>query len=320
VVGGGSAEAPLAYLAEGEAQRLRAELLARAAGLSAHTAEAPERMLVRVPPLRLLMSGVLTVPMLLGLFGLLVGAVALLAGRVGAVGLLVPATLSVLGPLYTSFVRYFEFTVAESPDGLRLRYGLLEHRSQTVPPGRVQAVRLTRPWLWRITTGWGRLEVNVAGYGGESGQAVTGAVLLPVAPIAEARLVLSRALPGVDVERVPLTPVPARARRLDPLTWRRLAAGADERVFVARRGRFRQELDVVPHDKTQSVRWSQGPLQRRLGLASVALDSTPGPVRPVAAHRDAVEAAELVAAQAARARAARSAAAPETWMSGGVVT
>ena len=34
----------------------------------------------------------------------------------------------------------YGFTVAESSDGLRLRHGLLDKRTQTIPPGRVQAV------------------------------------------------------------------------------------------------------------------------------------------------------------------------------------
>ena len=42
VAGGSSSEAPLAYLSEENAQRLRAELLARAAGLHHETPEAPE--------------------------------------------------------------------------------------------------------------------------------------------------------------------------------------------------------------------------------------------------------------------------------------
>ena len=37
--------------------------------------------------------------------------------------------------------------------------------------------------------------------------------------------------------------------------------------------------DVVLHEKVQSVRLSQGWLQRRLGLATLHLDTTPGPVQ-----------------------------------------
>ena len=49
MAGGGSSEAPLAYLSEEAAQRLRAELLARAAGLHHETPEAPEAVLLEVP-------------------------------------------------------------------------------------------------------------------------------------------------------------------------------------------------------------------------------------------------------------------------------
>ena len=49
----------------------------------------------------------------------------------------------------------YGFTVAESADGLRLRHGLLDTRSQTIPPGRVQAVRIREPLLWR-RFGWVR--------------------------------------------------------------------------------------------------------------------------------------------------------------------
>ena len=49
VAGGSSSEAPLAYLSEAAAQQLRAELLARAAGLHHDTPEAPEAVLLEVP-------------------------------------------------------------------------------------------------------------------------------------------------------------------------------------------------------------------------------------------------------------------------------
>ena len=63
--------------------------------------------------------------------------------------------------------------------------------------------------------------------------------------------------------------------------------------------------DVVPHARTQSVRLTQGPWQRRCGLASVHIDSTPGPVRITALHRSVEDVRALVHAQADRARLAR---------------
>jgi putative membrane protein len=202
--------------------------------------------------------------------------------------------------------------VAESPDGLRIRRGLLETRAQTVPPGRVQAVRVVEPWLWR-SQGWCRVELDVAGYVGQGQEAAS--VLCPVAPRAEALRLLARVLPGVDVDAVPLAGVPASARWLDPIAWRALGVGADDRVLVSRSGRLTRVLDVVLHEKVQSVRLSQGPVQRRLGLATVHLDTTPGPVKASAAHRAAGEARALVDAEVERARVSRAAAGPDRWMS-----
>ena len=47
-------------------------------------------------------------------------------------------------------------------------------------------------------------------------------------------------------------------------------------MFITRSGRITERWDVVPHARTQSVRVTQGPWQRSLGLASMHVDSTPG--------------------------------------------
>jgi putative membrane protein len=121
-----------------------------------------------------------------------------------------------------------------------------------------------------------------------------------------ARAVLQRVLPGIDPFAVPLDPVPAQARWRAPLQHRRLGVGATPDVLVTRRGWLVPSWDVVPHARTQSVRVTQGPWQRTLGLASMHVDSTPGPVRITALHRAAGDARSLAAAQADRARAART--------------
>ncbi|HEU4911798.1 MAG TPA: cytochrome P450 [Actinomycetes bacterium] len=316
VAGGSSSEAPLAYLSESGAHELRAELLARAAGLErqegAAAPVAPERVLLKVPLSRLvesqLRSGVVVVSVLGGL-SLLV--VALLTRDPRPLGFALPFLLASGPAAFTGIAGQFDFTIAESPDGLRLRRGLLETRAQTVPPGRVQAVRIREPLLWR-SKGWCRVEINVAGYAGEGQQQAS--VLLPVAPLADALAVLRLVYPGVDPRTVPLAGVPAGARWLDPLQWRFLGAGSDDRVFVARRGRLTRETDVVLHEKVQSVRLVQGRLQRALGLASLHLDTTPGPVRVDAAHRDAPEARRMLDHEVTIARQARATARPDRWM------
>jgi putative membrane protein len=312
VAGGSSAEAPLAYLSEDAAQRLRAELLARAAGLHHETPEAPEAVLLEVPLGRLVEATVRSVALIGGVISLGCFVVmSVLLREPSVLALAIPFAIGVVPVALRNVVTHFGFTVAESPDGLRLRHGLLETRAQTVPPGRVQAVRVVEPLLWR-SQGWVRVEVDVAGYVGQGQQAAS--VLVPVAPRAEALALLARVLPRVDVDAVPVTGVPRAARWLDPVGWRALGVGADDRVLVTRRGRFTKVTDVVLHEKLQSVRMTQGPVQRRLGLASLHLDTTPGPVTASAAHRSATEARALVDAEVQRARVARAAAGPDRWM------
>jgi putative membrane protein len=333
VAGGSGSQVRLSYLRDADARRLRAELLARAAGVrfgeSEPPPEAPERMVLQVPVERLLLSlvrsgtaaGVVLAAAGLGVAGAVTGSPAAVLGAF-------PAVLGAAAVLWQRFALGFSFAVAISPDGLRLRHGLLETRAQTVPPGRVQAVRLTQPLLWRGPDWW-RVEVNVAGYGGGSEGQVSENVLLPVGPRSEAVLVLSLVLPDLGTQD-PLAVVdaglsgeggsggfagvPDRARWLDPVGRRRLGYRLTDRALLARSGRLVRRLDVVPHERTQSLALHQGPLQRRLELASVVLHPTPGPVSPQVPHLDAGVAAALLEEQAARARRARAAAGPERWM------
>jgi putative membrane protein len=313
--GGGAALTRLGFLTEREAVRLRAELLARAAGVAPETPEASESVIVTVPTGVLIRSMLLSWSTVVGVAvaaGLFVVAFAVdLPGL--AVGAL-PEALALGSAAFRHFSTHFDFTVADSADGLRLRHGLLEHRAQTVPPGRIQAIRLVEPLLWRLP-GWVRVEVNVAGYvrHGEEGTSAT-SVLLPVAPRALAVSVIGRLLPGVDLDAIPLRPVPGRARLRRPIGARVLGCGADDAVFVTRRGWLTRQFDILPHGKTQSVRCTQGPWERLLGLATVHLDTTPGPVHVHAAHRDAAEAGRIVVEQSERARLGRRAAGPYRWM------
>ncbi|MFD0482155.1 PH domain-containing protein [Kineococcus sp. GCM10028916] len=336
VAGGSGSKVSLAYLKEEEAQRVRNALLAASAGVvvaeGEDAPEAPQREVVEVPPTRLLLSTLrsgLTIWMVLVLVGLGVGcwfaqSLTPLFGSFAAV-------LGVVSTVWQRFSRGFNFTVADSPDGLRLSHGLLEQRSQTVPPGRVQALRITQPLLWR-SAGWWRVEVNVAGYSGESGSASEqSTTLLPVGTVEELGLVLAIVLPDLgtgeesplDVVRAGLTgtgtdggftPVPRAARWLDPVSWRRRGYRVTEHAFLSRNGRLVRGLDVVPHARTQSLGVAQGPLQRRLGLASVVLHSTPGRVKPRVDHLDPATAARLLTEQSLRSRAARAGSGPEPWM------
>ena len=311
VVGAGDAEAPLAFLAEDRAGALRTQLLDLAAGREAAAedapAPAPDRVLVAVPTSPLVWSTLLGAPLVTVLaVTLAVGAALAVAPSVA--GTVVFTALPLLFGVGSFAVRRvlaeYGFTVAESPDGLRLRHGLLDTRSQTIPPGRVQAVRVREPLLWR-RFGWVRVEVDVAGYGaGREEQSATSA-LLPVAPRQLALDLVARVLGG------PLPPadqpVPGAARWRAPLQAHRLRVGLDDKHVVTTSGVVTTTTDVAPLSKVQSVRLTQGPYERRLGLASVHVDTAgrrlPGAVAP---HRGVTDAAVLLEQVAARARSART--------------
>ena len=75
---------------------------------------------------------------------------------------------------------------------------------------------------------------------------------------------------------------------------------------MAARGRVCRETTWVPLEKVQSVRWVQGPLQRRLGLATVHLDVAGRRVSAKIENRDSAEALQILSTLPDLARAARS--------------
>ncbi|MGW2851167.1 PH domain-containing protein [Streptomyces sp. NPDC001215] len=300
----------LAYLGEDDARALRAELLARAAGFTPEAArkvgEAPMRPLLHVPP------GMLAVSLLLigatwgSLLGALVVPTLVWFGTHSVWSVLVAGLPLVCGAATRStgrFVRAYDWTVGESPDGLRIDHGLLDRAHETVPPGRVQTVRIVEPLLWR-RRGWVRVELNVAGS--------SNSVLVPVAPRPLAESLVAQVLPGVTVPTA-LSRPPRRAAWCLPLWWRGHGLAVTDTVFAARHGLLRRTLSLVPHAKVQSVRLTQGPWQRFRKVADVEVDT--GADKTVRARlRDAEEAAELLYAQADRSRTGRRDARPERWM------
>ncbi|MEU0057310.1 PH domain-containing protein [Streptomyces sp. NPDC006334] len=302
----------LAFLGEDEASALRAELLARAAGFAPETAhevgEAPARELLRVPARELAVALALTG----ATWGALIAALVVLP----VLWLVTESVWTVLAtgvPLLGAagarsvgrFVAEYDWSVGDSPDGLRIDHGLLDRAHETVPPGRVQTVRIVEPLLWR-RRGWVRVELDVAGS--------TDSVLVPVAPREAAEAVIARVLPGVAVpDAAALARPPRRAGRCVPVWWRGYGTAVTDTVFASRHGLLRRSLALVPHAKVQSVRLTQGPWQRLWRVADVRVDSGAG-TTVTARLRDAREAAELLRGQAERSRTGRRDARPDRWM------
>jgi putative membrane protein len=332
VADAGKSAMRLSFLRLDEARRLRAAILARAAGLvpgpdDAGTApEAPEREVLRLSPARILGSTVLS-----GTTLTLVAVAAILAVLAtvfrswAALVAFLPLLLGLVAAYWKSFSTEFNFRIAVSPDGVRLHYGLLDTRSQTIPPGRVQAVGITQGPLERLA-GWYRVHVNVAGYGADRSEGGGRSVLLPAGSRDQVLQVLELLVPDpgtpdpVSVFTAGLAgkdtdggfqPSPRRAGWLDPLAWRRNGYRSTATALLCRHGFIFRSLQVVPHERTQSLGLFQGPLMRRLRLVDFVLHSTPGPVRPVVHHMDLVQARQLFLAQASRAADARRMAQPD---------
>jgi putative membrane protein len=322
VAGTGDSRVVLQYLTDHDARALREEVLARAAGLRPDAGEAPEEVLVTVPTPVLVQSLLRSPAFVWGIVGTAaVIAVTIVSGGFqGILLLLVTGGIPAVA-VVQSFLRHYGFTLAESPDGLRLRSGLTSTMSLTVPPGRVHAVAFVQPFLWR-SRDWVRVELTLAGVQvGDGDQGGFSGVLLPVAPAPLAAAVVDRIVPGLQLEQLSWHPAPAAARWRAPIQWRHLGVAVDERVAATREGRFVRRTAVVPHARVQSIHLRQGPWQRRLGLATTLLDLAPGVVRAAGRHLDAATARHVLDELAARGLQSRRVATPDRWAHpGGSVT
>lgn len=326
-VGGDDSEGKLDALDPALAGRLRAVLLRTAPAPTgaerANDVEESGQVLVRLSPGRLVVAG---------LTGGRVGVVAVLLGfaqdlwfdRLAelnvfdsglADGATNPALVAVVvvGGLVVVFLLsvgatallFWDFTLWRSGDTLRVRRGLLEQRSDTIPLRRIQAVRIEQS-LVRRAFGLAAIKVEIAGRAGSSDQQRQTDVLLPIGRIDEARRLADRVL-GHEVTATPLAAMPsaARTRRITRalvvtaiaclpaiVDVRGLVAGAvvvpalllalaDYRALgwattahhvLARHGVIVQRLWLVPNASVQSLEVSSTPLQRRRGLATLTLE------------------------------------------------
>lgn len=341
-VGGGTTEGRLDALSVPDGQRLRALLLRerdRAAGdapgagpeagsLSTEPAAGgavEEEPLARLGPDRLVVAGLTggrvgVAAALLGflqqvfaerLDDLLEAAPALLGLR----GIVAVVVIALVGAFVLSIVAtvvaYWDFTLTREGPNLRVRRGLLEQRSDTVPLRRVQAVRVEENLVRRLL-GFAAVKVDVAGRSGGEGRD-TG-ILLPLGRRSEAFALARRVLDADDLAAVELAPMPARARNrrlfravveVGVLTvaavvvfdttgllaallllpaasaaigsYRALGHAEVEGFVVARSGLLVRRTAFVPKARLQSLALTATPLQRLRGLATLDLQIARSP-------------------------------------------
>jgi putative membrane protein len=213
--------------------------------------------------------------------------------------------LGLVTAVWRRFNAEYNLRLTEAPDGLRVGSGLVETSAEVIPRGRVQAVRMVEPLLWR-PFGWARLELDVAGRQRRKGEnRAEGKQLRTVLPVGtrdEALALLERIVPGAPR---PDDPPPGRARVKSPLRFRNLAYGCTGDCVVTRSGRLGRVTSWVPLAKVQSLRWAQGPLQRRLRLADVFVDTAGRNVGAALRDRDEDESRAELERLGELARAAR---------------
>ena len=321
----GNSTTKLRYLTRSKASRFRDYLLTRAHGHQASIRDLDQQSvasvftdlglndqpLVQVTPQRLIFSFLLSTEWLIPASI----SIIIFAGTVAfemvplALGALIPLLIGMLSLIWRRVIGMFNFTLAESPRGLRITRGLTNLTSQSVPINRVQGVKTSQPLLWKPFS-WYRVDIDILGHAqndGENSESTASSVLLPVASADEVELALARVLPGFDLDGIALHPSPKRARWLRWFDFWTLRYGWDDRTLITEQGWLTHVRDMVPHAKTQSVRIEQGLLQRLLRLADVHVHTPRGPVNAVAHQVDEQIARELALSQLDRARAARAA-------------
>ena len=277
VAGSGDSRVILSYLSVGKAQELRSEILSVAKEERAFTqsAERENHWQWRVPNGRLVASMVLTTSTFFVIVVAVASAVIALRGSgLVALALAVGGSAASLAGI-TSL---FNFSVGRNERGIAISHGFFTTAHYTVSPIRIQAICLVQPIAWR-PFGWYQIAINVAGTD-QSGKKSGPRFLIPV--------VHEDALPELFRELLPSWNLETEDEWLASATtsrWRfpwqaaRLAVSVTPDLFVVRSGALTRRVSAAPHERIQSIRITQGPWERKLGISRLHADSVPGPVR-----------------------------------------
>jgi putative membrane protein len=330
-VAGQDANVPLAYLGNAASDALRADILRLASGARAGSAPAeagsgpasgslidrrvsellapeldpslaPPESVVRMHPGRLIGSTILsgtTLSVAILLAVIVTGAVLAVGGSgdlFWTLFTLIPIAFGLASYQVNRVLKFLRYSIAGTPDGVRIGYGLLSTRNETVPPGRIHSVAVSQSIFWRPTDWW-TVRVNRASRQSSSdGQnAQQSTVVLPVGSRDDVFRVLELLLPGLatDSEDVrdllerglagggpdgDFTTSPRRAAVLRWFSWRRNGFALFPGAVLLRRGAIWRELAIVPTPRVQSVAIEQGPLGRALRLAAVHVHTVAGPI------------------------------------------
>jgi putative membrane protein len=300
---------------------------------------APESV-VKIPTGRLvgsqLISGVLWVVFFGLIFAVAIGGIsigALLDGEAASgfiglglvLGMGIPFVIAVVGITWAQISKSLRYSIAPTPDGVRITYGLLTTVTETLPPGRIFAVEVSQSLLWR-PFGWWTIKINrMSGKSAsaqQSGSAQQFNVVLPVGKRPDVERVLGLILPDVPANDIPLIwehgvlgpvegdpyrTIPKRAWWRRPVSWRRHGFAVTDFGLLLRRGIVWRKLAVFPLARLQGVSLSQGPIDRAQRVSGAQVHTAPGPITGMLSGLERDDALSLLddVSRAAAAAAAR---------------
>lgn len=354
---GNDSNVDLNYLSSAVADALRYEILNRASGRSGADAErlaadrqraggggvvheflhpdaeisnvAPDS-LVRIPVSRIVASSLLD--------GWIVWAVLYVLGTlvviVGfqqwwAVFSLLPAAIAFFAAGMRSLGKKLRYSIAATPDGIRLAYGLASTTTEVLPPGRIFALQVKQPLFWR-PFGWWQVSFTRAGRVSSDGSSQSGQnqqmanTLLPVGDLRDVRTVIGLVMPElahsplIDQGMLGQAPdaflvSPPRARIFRWFSVRRNGFHVHPAAFLLRHGRIWRSLQLVPSARVQSVALQQGPIYGMARLARVQLHVPSSVLSPSIGALDQQDAATLFARAMGTVKTAIDTDASESW-------
>lgn len=208
-----------------------------------------------------------------------------------------PSLLPFIGVVFGQIQQLARFTIVGTPDGLRIGRGLFATTSDTLPPGRIHAIHVQQPLIWR-PFGWWQMSIIRASRtksDGSNGKqnAVANNVILPVGTREDVHRILSIALPLHETphfhaaleaamlgrnrdRRDGFLPADHTTKWLHPFLARRVASQLEAGVLLMRKGAWNRSATIVPAERIQSVSVSRSLIDRMRGTVSLRADAVPG--------------------------------------------
>lgn len=330
VVGAGAdANVKLEYLSTANAEQVRADILRLASGLRARRVAAAEgrpvgegqpvhRMaqtvtdgltgmmlgaeepvvepasVVNIPIPRMLLSHILSPgTVILVLYGVVV-VIASIFGHWTLLFGLVPAIIAFGAYWISSLMKVLRYSIAPTPDGVRVTFGLTTTITEILPPGRIHAIEISQSLLWR-PMGWWRVRINrMSGRSAsQQSQADPFATLLPVGTAEDVARVLGLVFPTLTPAQSefifrhgmlgpqpndPFTNTPKRRWFVRPFSWKRNGFLLAPGYLFLRRGVIWRQLAMFPLARAQGITVRQGPLYRAMDLGGLQVNTVPGVV------------------------------------------